>query len=26
VDRLDPMPSDIEDKHEKAINNDSKWK
>jgi hypothetical protein len=24
VDRLDPMPSDIEDNHEKAINNDSK--
>ncbi|CAB4004174.1 uncharacterized protein K02A2.6-like [Paramuricea clavata] len=24
VDRLDPMPSDIEDSHEKAINNDSK--
>ncbi|CAB4016932.1 uncharacterized protein K02A2.6-like [Paramuricea clavata] len=26
VDRLDPMPSDIEDSHEKAINNDSKRK
>ena len=26
MDRLDPMPSDIEDNHEKAINNDSKRK
>ncbi|CAB4006959.1 Transposon Tf2-9 poly, partial [Paramuricea clavata] len=26
VDRLDPMPSDVEDSHEKAINNDSKRK